>query len=309
MDAVDGTAYTAHNGTFAVVSVLDPDHPVLVGQLASGASVVSAIDAEGAYVYCAGQASGLIIMGVSNPAEPTVVRRYSLGAASAVGVAVKDTLVAVATPTYVALLGVRDPANPHLLATYGHAATWVEFQGDSLRLHMGSTTGVFSLRINRYTSGGDTTYAFATAGQYGGTPMSPLAVVGPFVDAARGAAVTALESGDYATAGERQTAAAVRAVAGVHNGSTNKIFIALANGAVEYLQHHSSTGAPQFVASATLPAAATGIAVGQSGPQSLVVATHTNGLSVLVYDAAPVTPGAERATRERTGAERLSESF
>ncbi len=263
VDATQSVVYAAYNGTVAVISVEDPDHPALIGQVSSGVAAINSIEAEGNYVYCAGGSSGIAIIDVSTPAEPTVVRLYSLSGANVVAVAARDTLVAVAMPTSVALIGVRDPAHPHLLASYGRAASWIEFQPDSLRLHMGSSTGVFSLRITPATG------TLAPAGQYGTTPMSPLACVGPYVDAARGAALTALETADYTTAGERQTDAAVRAVAGIHTSSSDKMFIALANGMVEYLRHQAGSGAPVFVAGATLTAPGNGLAMAQSGTQSL----------------------------------------
>ena len=258
--------------------------------MASGPSSISGMEAEGAYVYGAGQGRGLVILDVADSCRAD--RRSALFAvgATVVDVAVRDTLVAVATPTSVVLMGVPRPCqSAHASQLRPQAASWIEFEPDSLRLHVGSTTGAFSLRIIRHV-GGDTTLSLGAPDQYGTTPMSPLAVVGPYVDVARGAHADGIGSGGLQPAGERQATAAVRAVTGIHSGTSNKVFIALANGEVEYLRHQAGSGAPVFVAGATLPAAATGLAMAQSGTQSLVVATHTNGVSVLVYDAAPVTP-------------------
>jgi hypothetical protein len=290
VDAADGIAYVAHQGTLSVISVNDPDHPTLLGSVTSGAATVNGLAVSGHYAYLAGQSNGLIIINVTDPTTPVVTRQFSLGTASALDLAVRDTLIAVGTNTYVALIGVRNPAQPHILATYGHSATWVALESESLHVHVGSTTGVLSLRIQRYVNAGDTTFAFAQLHQYGSGSMGPLDVVGPYLDAARSSSLVALDAQDYTLAGERQTNAVVRGVAGIHNGTTDKVFIAMADGTVEYLRHQASTGNPQFVAGATLPAGATGLALTQFGAQAMAVATQTNGITVLVYDAAPVSP-------------------
>jgi hypothetical protein len=191
-------------------------------------------------------------------------------------VAAHDTLVAISTPMFVALLGVRDPAHPHQLASFGQGATWVRFDNSGTRLHLGSTSGAYDLSIDL----NGTTYTLATHHDYGTGVISPVAPAGAYLDVVNGATLTTVRLSDYVHVGDYQAASGIRAVV----GAANYAFIALATGSVEFIDQ-SGLGMPIFGASGGLPGAPTAIAFAHAGTESLVVVSHASGVSVLSYTA------------------------
>lgn len=278
VDAVDTVAYTATSGLLRCINLSDPVHPEQLGQVATGAGTVSAVEVEGDFAFGAGQADGLVIVRVSNPAAPSLVTRYQM--ANAVrDVAAADTLVAVATPVNVVLIGVRVPSAPHILATYGRAASWIEFASGGRRLHVGSTAGAYFLDVNVTIGGGDTTFALALGEEYGNDALTPLALCGNFVDVVRTSTLVALHAATYSVAGQRQTGGAIRALA----ASAGFSFAALATGSIEYLDQRGNT--PQLVTAAGVPGSPNALALNSTGSRRLLVAAHAGGLTVYEYDA------------------------
>jgi hypothetical protein len=277
VDAGDTVAYVATSGLLRCISFSDPDHPVQLGQATTGAGTVSGVEVEGNYAFAAGHADGLVIVRVSNPAAPTLVARLPVG--NAVDVAAADTLVAVATPTNVILIGVRTPASPHTLATYGRAASWIEFAPGGRRLHVGSTAGAFSLNVNVTTSGGDTTFTLSFGEGYGNDALTPVALCGDLVDVVRTSTLIALHANTYSVAGQRQSPATIRALA----AAAGFCFAALGNGSIEYLDQRGNT--PLWVTTAAVSGTPNALTVSSAGSQRLLVAALSGGLSVYEYGA------------------------
>jgi len=282
VDAVGRYAYTGGASNFAVVDVNNPAAPVLRGQANPGTSTIHAISVEGNHAYCAGDAGGLVVMDVSAPALPQRIGALTLGGAC-IAVAARDTLVAAATQTQVALAGVRDPAHPHLLASFGCAARWVEFDSDPTRLHVGTTGGLLRLRIVTSISGGDTTFQLQQDASYGSALYTPIELAPPFVNAVSQATLAAIRRDAYTLAGQYTAPAVIRAVAGGSGFS----FAALTNGSVVYLDQRQNT--PMFVAAVSVPGSPAGIAPAQSGSTPLVVVAHSGGVSVLSYSPLAVS--------------------
>jgi len=275
-------AYVAYSGTFRVVNLADPNRLVLLGQAATGAGTISAMQAVGSLVFGAGQADGLVIMNVANSSAPALVTRYT--ASSTVrDIAVRDTLVALATPTHVILLGVRNPAHPNILASLGRASSWVEFESTGLRLHLGSSAGAFSVDIQVNTAGRDTTFTLAFRNEYGTGTYSPVALSGAYLDAVSAGTLVVLYAENYRFAGQRQWMIPVRALCAANGIS----FVALPS-TIEYLDQRAAQ--PQFVASAACISPPNALALAQTTTHNLVVAAHNSGISVYEYDALSATP-------------------
>lgn len=271
-------AYAAGVNHLAVVDVSDPARPVVRGQTTLSAANVNALAAAAGHVFAAAQANGLIVVDVRTPAAPLWRAALALGA-PALGVGAYDTLVAVGTNANVTLIGVRNPAAPHVLAQYGRAATWIDFDGPARKIYAGSATGAFSLDVQLQISGGDTTYRLLLDRQFGSQTLSPVGAAGAYVDVVSNAELIALRASDFTVAGQYTATGPIRAV----TGGSNCAFLGLTTGAVVYLDQRGQT--PAFVASAGIPAAAFGVALAQAGSQPLVVAAHNTGITVLAYDA------------------------
>jgi hypothetical protein len=278
VDARDTVAYVATSGLVRCISISDPVHPAQLGQASTGAGTVNGLEVEGNYAYAAGQADGLVIVQVSNPAAPLYITRFMVGGAVR-DIAASDTLVAAATPTNVVLIGVRTPASPHILDSYGRAASWIEFAPGGRRLHVGSTAGAYFLDVNVATSGGDTTFSLTLGEEYGNDALTPLALCGNFVDVIRSATLVALHDNTYAVAGQRQSPAAIRALTAAAGFS----FLALANGSIEYVDQRGNT--PLWVTTAPVTATPNALALASPGGQRLLVVGHNGGLSVYEYGA------------------------
>lgn len=288
VDAVGPEVLTATATNFIVVDASNPSAPSVQGQIATQAGSITAIAANGDYAYCAAQNTGLVVVNIADPTLPTITTRFSI-ANSVHGVDATDTLVAVATTATVLLIGVRAPAHPHILASYGHQGSWVQFDPAGGRLHVGSSTGTFDLTIVVSTHSGDTTFSLVNHHSYGAAPISPLAVVGPDVDAANGASLIALNASDYGYLGQYQAGAAIRAVTGLPGFA----FIAIATGTVTMLDQRR--GLPESPISVGIPSVPTGIALGQSGNQHIVAVSHDAGISILAYDTSNVSAEPPRA--------------
>ncbi len=274
--AVENYVYTAGNNHFAIVDVTRPASPVLRGQLTPNASTINAVAVDGDYAYCAGNATGLVVIDVSNPASPAWTSVLTTGA-PALGVAVHDTLVAVAGSNGVTLVGVRSTAHPHFLTRHTSAATWVEFDPSGTLIHVGSNQGARLLQINTSVSGGDTTFSLQQTHTYGTEHMTPLDLTASYVDAANLATLTVLNRTNYSLAGTYTAPAAIRAIA----GGSNVSFLGLANAAVYCI--NQQTASPQFAMGVTTPGAPTGVAMASGGGLSLVVVSHSVGVSIYSY--------------------------
>ena len=283
VDAVGSTAYAVGNNNLSVVSLSNPDSPSLLGQVTPNVPQLTGIEVWGNYAYCAGQAQGLVVIRVQNPSQPQWVINQAL-AFPARDVAVYDTLVAVATAGNVTLLGVRNPADPNILATYTHAASWIEFNGPAHILHVGSTSNAFALQINA-NIGGDTTFSLTLFDQYGSESLTPVAFASPYVNAVHDAAVRVIRADNYTLAGQYTSTAPISAITSGPSFS----FIGLSTGAVQFLSQQNVN--PTFLDGVGVPSPVTGLALTQSGNQPYVVVAHTSGVSIIEYDALAADPG------------------
>jgi hypothetical protein len=261
-------AYATGANSLAVLDVSNPNDPVIEGQVAPGVASLLSVSVANGYAYCAGQTSGLVIINVEDPEEPVWVTNRILSS-QVVHASAADTLVVIATPLSVFLLGVTDPANPNILDIFGRDATWVELDFEQMIVHCGSNGGAYSLDI-----GEDLTLSIRD--QFGSTALSPLTISRPYVNFARSSELRALTSDDYQLAGVYEASGAIRALAGADHFS----FVGLATGEIQYLNQQQDV--PVFVASATAPAGITGIAV--NAATRVLVAAHGAGVTVLEYD-------------------------
>lgn len=282
VDAIGRYAYTGGASNFAVVDVNNPAAPVLRGQANPGTSTIHAISVAGNYAYCAGDAGGLVVMDVSAPASPQRIGALALGGAC-IAVSAHDTLAAAATQTQVVLAGVRNPAQPHSLASFACAARWVEFDSDPSRLHVGTASGLVRLRIVTTISGGDTTFQLQQDASYGSAFYTPVELAPPYVNAVNQATITAIRRDAYTLAGQYTAPAVIRAVA----GGSGISFAALSTGSVIYLDQRQNT--PAYVGAVSVPGSPTGMAPAQSGSTPLVVVAHSGGVSVLSYSPLAVS--------------------
>ncbi|MBI5058215.1 T9SS type A sorting domain-containing protein [candidate division KSB1 bacterium] len=268
--------YCVGNNNFAVVDVSDPASPMIIGQVAPGVPALATVDVSGGFAYCAGGATGLVIIESTDPSDP--VWRTNLALAGQVRDAVVlDTLVAVATSANVSLIGVRNPLQPHLLTTFGRISSSVRWDPQGTKLYVGSQTGAFALSVQHYDSAGATRYRLTAAGEYGSQEMTPHDIAGSYVTYARGADAVAVRASNYSLAGIHSVPSAIRAVAGGNGFS----FVALATGSLQYLDQRGDT--PEFVAAAGLPSTSTGLTLAHGGGQPLVVASTSAGLSIFAY--------------------------
>ena len=283
VDAAGSLAYTVGPNNFAIVDLANPDVPVLRGQVTPNAPQLTGVDVLGNYAYCAGQNQGLVVIRVQNPATPQWLVNQPL-ASAARDVAAFDTLVAVATATNVTLIGVRNPSDPNILATYPRASSWIEYEPATGRLHVGTTTGAYALNVNATIGGGDTTYTLQLYDQFDTQSLTPLAIGGGYVNAVRDASVRVINSSTYNLVGQYTSTANIQAIASAPGYS----FIGLATGIVQYLSQQGAN--PTFLDGATVAGQVYGLALASSGNQPLVVAAHATGLAVLDYDPLAADP-------------------
>jgi hypothetical protein len=280
-DAVGSLAYTAGSNNFAIVDVSNPASPFLRGQVTPNVSSITGLEVWGNYAYCAGQSNGLVVINVTNPNSPSWVTNLGL-AAAARDVAVYDTLVGVATATNVTLVGVSNPATPHILTTYPRSSSWIEFEGPTHRLHVGSTTGAFALQIT--INGGNASLSLYD--QFDTQSLTPVAYAAPYVNAVSGASVRVIDATSYSLAGQYTSTGNIRAITSGYLFS----FIGLQTGTVQYLDQRSAT--PVFLDGASVPGPSpvAALALAQAGNQPLVVVGHGTGLAVFDYDALTSAP-------------------
>src|SRR3989339_1276119 len=181
IDLAGSYAYTTGSNNLTILDVSNPASPQIAGQVAPGVGSLQSVAVEGNYAYCAGEASGLVVINVQDPAHPQWVTNRILPSPVLHATAF-DTLVAVATQETVYLLGVSNPASPNILDSYGHAATWAEIDGSAWLIHCGSNTGGFVLSI-------DDDFTLSLQDQYGTGILSPVTVAPPYVNYADGAEI------------------------------------------------------------------------------------------------------------------------
>jgi hypothetical protein len=266
-------AYTTGSNNLTILDVSNPASPQIVGQVAPGVGSLLSVTVEGDYAYCAGQGLGLVVINVHDPEDPTWVMNRILPS-QVLHATAYDTLVAVATPETVYLLGVSNPASPNILDSYGHAATWAEIDGAARKIHCGSATGGFVLSY-------DSDYNLQLDDQFGTGLLSPVTIASPYVNFADGADLQVVNAATYNLAGTHNALGAIRALAGADQYS----FVGLATGVIQYLDQHQNT--PALVTSATVQSGVTGLALNSS--TNILVAAHSTGVTVLEYDALPIS--------------------
>jgi hypothetical protein len=266
-------AYTTGSNNLTILDVSNPASPQIAGQVAPGVGSLLSVAVEGDYAYCAGQGLGLIVINVHDPEHPAWVMNRILPS-QVLHATAYDTLVAVATLETVYLLGVSNPASPNILDSYGHAATWAEIDGTSRKIHCGSNTGGFVLSY-------DNDFNLQLEDQFGTGVLSPVAIAPPYVNFADGAELQVVNAATYNLAGTHNAQGAIRALAGADQYS----FVGLSTGEIQYLNQYQNE--PAVVTSATVQSGITGLALGQS--TGVLVAAHSTGVTVLEYDALPVS--------------------
>ncbi|MGI8916720.1 MAG: hypothetical protein ACR2JY_23590 [Chloroflexota bacterium] len=154
--ALGGEIYAAVGPRLLVFAAADPAHLVPIGQ-----SALLPADAQRVVVarriafvsYAAvriGAAPGVALLGVSDPANPTLLSTVALAGAGAVGpLAVADGILAIAFDSYGSPSGgslrfyaVADPQQPSLVGTYstGESAPTVLAMAGPLVLYANNTT-------------------------------------------------------------------------------------------------------------------------------------------------------------------------
>lgn len=275
----DTIAYTVGGTNFSTVSIARPAFPLFLGQLDLGMTLHS-VDVQGNFAYCAG--SAVAVVDISDPRAPALVHSVIL-TGSCLDLAVEDTILAVATGTTVAILGLRNPSLPRFLASYTHAASSVALHWATRRIYAGGTDGVVELDIQ------DPTHPLRHSQFGAGESLTPLEYSAPYVDAASGATLLTLNASPLSQAGTYAASAAVRAVCEAGGYQT---LIGLANGTVSHLRE--TVMPPQQVASVNVGAEVRRIDVEQVGRDTVAVVATASGITIVrfepVSDAEPYRP-------------------
>jgi hypothetical protein len=286
VDAAGVIAYTSATGVFTTVNLNNPDAPLTMGTAATGAGAIRQIVAAYPYAYAAGDANGLVIMDIYSATAPALITRYQVNSAVK-SIAVHDTLVALATPSFVVLVGVRDRAHPHLKATYGRAATAIEFDATGHTLYCGSTTGAFSVNVIGPT-GSDSSYSLTLGNTYGTDGLSPMTTVNTYADYARGAAMAVVSQSSMGFLAQYTAPATIRGL----DGYNDYAFLAASGGTIQWLTQERN-GLPELMAAATITGEPTGITAVRNTNTRLAIVSHAAGLTILSYDtssAAEIEP-------------------
>jgi hypothetical protein len=287
VDAVGPMVYTASASTFAVIDASNPAAPVVRGQVANSYGTFAQIAVSGGFAYCAAHGNGMVVYDVSDPVHPTFATRLAY-ANSVEGVAVRDTLAAMSSVASVALLGIRSPDHPHILATRPMQGAWVEFDPAGGRLHVGSPAGVSDLTIGTSVINGDTVFSLVNHHHYGTGVATPLALAGDYLDASTGASIITVRASDYTYLSTTPATAFIRAVTAV----PNFLFLGIGTGTVT--MYSQRRGLPEYPVSVGIPAQPTGLAPGQTDSQHFLAVSHNAGLSIVNYDTAAVSAGPVR---------------
>lgn len=273
IDAEEDIVCAVGNNSFSVIQINSSGQPTLHGQTTLDVANLNSVDMHGSYVLCAGMAAGLIVVDISNPAQPHWTATTILGSETR-DISVWDTLAAAATATGVFLIGIEDPQHPHLLTSFARAATWLVFDGSSGQIHVGSPTGAFMLEVS-YSAG---SYHLTAGPQYGSQALYPVELSPPHVNVIHGAEMTVLNRENYSVDGHYTSAGTIRAMAS-RNGST---FLGLASAVLQYIDQRANN--PEFVTAAGVPGSASGVAVTDHGGAHYVAVAHSGGVSVYEYD-------------------------
>jgi hypothetical protein len=148
-----GIAYVADaTGGFRIYNVTNPSDILPLGVVfpASGAYDLMV---SGNYAYLASQ-SGLIIVDIQNPFNPTIVGNYNVGGVGQY-IAIQNDLVALSVNgNYVYLFNVSIPSNPQLLYSYNTGANTcgMAFYGNYLYLSLFNTGSLLCLDIQKPTN-------------------------------------------------------------------------------------------------------------------------------------------------------------
>jgi len=265
----DTIAYTVGGTNLTTVSIARPASPYVLGQLELSMTLRS-VDVAGNFAYCAG--SAVAVVDISNPRAPTLVHSVIL-TGSCLDLAVEDTILAVATGTTVAILGLRNPSLPRFLASYTHAASSVALHWPTRRIYAGGTNGVIELDIT------DPTHPIQESQFGAGESLTPLEYSSPYVDAARGATLLTLNASPLGQAGTFEASAAVRAVC---EGGGYQTLIGLANGTVIHVRE--TVMPPEQVAAVNVGAEVRRIDVEEVGLETLAVVATASGITIVRYD-------------------------
>ena len=273
IDLQGNYAFTTGSNNLSIIDVSDPQDPSITGQLAPGIGNLLSVSVAGDYAFCAGQASGLVVIDIHDPFRPAWVANRIL-TAPVLFASAYDTLIAAATAQAVYLLGASNPASINILDSYGRAASRVKIDGANMRIHCASLTGGFALDID------GSSLEFAE--QYSSTPLTMVALAPPYVDYAQGAELHAIEEDSYNLAGTHNAQGLIAAVI----GSSGYSFVGLSTGEIQYLNQQEDD--PDLVASATVPSGITGLAVNPN--TRILVASHMTGVTVLEFDGLSLPP-------------------
>jgi hypothetical protein len=275
-----GVIYAVGTNSFATVSLDSPQNPEVIGQVSPGVATLLSVDASGDYAYCAGQTSGIVVMDISDPSDPSWVRNVQ-AASPVLHVAVSDTFLAAATGLNVTLYGLRTADTPHLLTAFGRAANRVVVDAASRKIHCAGPSGAFVLVWT--VSQGNVT--LSEDDDYGSIEYTHVAVGGSYVNFAQGLSFTALRASNYTLAGQYGASGQIRGLASRSSYS----LIGLAAGEVQYLRQTTDT--PQFVTSAQAPAAINALAQSEDG--HWIVAATNSGVTVIELGGTDVEPRPE----------------
>ncbi len=267
--AVSGTnAFAVGTNSLSIVSFSNPQSPSVLGQVSPGVGSLKAVAVSGNYAYCAGQASGIVVIDISNPNSPMWVRNVQ-AAAPIEHVAVGDTFLAAATGLNVTFFGLSNPAQPRFLTTYGRAANRVVVDAAARRVHCAGPTGAFVLSWT--VSQGSVT--LSSFDEFGSGNYTHVSLGGSYANFVQGLQFSALNKNTYSLAGQYGAAGQINAL----NSGSDYSVIGLSTGGVEYLRQTSGT--PQFVSSVQTTGGVNGVAATANG--QFVLAATTSGLTVI----------------------------
>ncbi len=277
----DTIAYTVGQTDFTAITIARPTSPSILGDLVLG-MVMEAVDVEGDYAYCAGGAAGFAVVDISNPRSPSHVHTTIL-TGQCLDIAVDDTIVVVAIGTAVVICGVRNPAAPHVLATYTHPTSSVALDWATHRVWAGGTNGVVELDISNPRQPSRNSHFGA------GLPATPVAYSPPYVGVARAASLLALNVSPLSQAGSFGASFVIQAVC---EGGGYQTLIGLANGDVLHIDETEMP--PSFAASANVGTQIRRMDTETIDMEAYVAVATVSGLTLIRYtpvtDAEPSPP-------------------
>lgn len=275
---ISGTnAFACGANSLSIVSFSNPSSPTVLGQVAPGVGDLSAVVVRGDYAYCAGNASGIVVVDISDLSDPSWVRNVQ-AAAPILDVAVSDTFLAVATSLNVTLYGLRNPDQPRFLATFGRAASRVAVDAGTRRVHCAGTTGAFLLGWNVNQG----VVSLSNVDEFGSTAFTHVALGETYVNFVQNLQFSALNKTTYSLAGQYGAAAQISALASGSNFS----LIGLATSGVEYLRQ--TAGTPAFTSSVQTPGGVTGLAIASN--EQIMVASTSAGVTVIANSPLATEP-------------------